>query len=136
MTDFKRIPPEQAQTMRSNGAVIVDIRDPQSYANGHISGSLHLDNHSLPDFIAAAEGAAEGAYVYHFAPDIYAIAEAANSGKEVPMATKVKPIKVSLKPKITAILVALLTIKRPPKLNPANPKIIIPVDCQLFIFLI
>jgi len=25
------------------------------------------------DFIAAAEGAAEGAYVYHFAPDIYAI---------------------------------------------------------------
>ena len=55
MTDFKRIPPEQAQTMRSNGAVIVDIRDPQSYANGHISGSLHLDNHSLPDFIAAAD---------------------------------------------------------------------------------
>lgn len=28
------------------------------------------------DFIAAAEGAAEGAYVYHFAPDIYAIPEA------------------------------------------------------------
>ena len=55
MTDFKRIPPEQAQTMRSNGAVIVDIRDPQSYANGHISGSLHLDNQSLPDFIAAAD---------------------------------------------------------------------------------
>src|SRR3546814_11644726 len=55
MTDFKRIPPEQAQTMRSSGAVIVDIRDPHSYANGHISGSLHLDNHSLPDFIAAAD---------------------------------------------------------------------------------
>jgi len=28
------------------------------------------------DFIAAAEGAAEGAYVYHFSPDIYAIPEA------------------------------------------------------------
>lgn len=55
MTDFKRIPPEQAQTMRASGAVIVDIRDPHSYANGHISGSLHLDNHSLPDFIAAAD---------------------------------------------------------------------------------
>jgi branched-chain amino acid transport system substrate-binding protein len=27
----------------------------------------------IGDFIAAAEGAAEGAYVYHFAPDIYAI---------------------------------------------------------------
>jgi branched-chain amino acid transport system substrate-binding protein len=30
------------------------------------------------DFIAAAEGAAEGAYVYHFAPDIYAIPAAAD----------------------------------------------------------
>jgi branched-chain amino acid transport system substrate-binding protein len=29
------------------------------------------------DFIQAAEGAAEGAYVYHFAPDVYAIPEAA-----------------------------------------------------------
>ncbi len=28
------------------------------------------------DFVAAAEGAAEGAYVYHFSPDIYAIPEA------------------------------------------------------------
>jgi branched-chain amino acid transport system substrate-binding protein len=28
------------------------------------------------DFIQAAEGAAEGAYVYHFAPDVYAIPEA------------------------------------------------------------
>jgi len=30
------------------------------------------------DFIEATEGAAEGAYVYHFAPDIYAIPEAKN----------------------------------------------------------
>ena len=30
------------------------------------------------DFIKASEGAAEGAYVYHFAPDIYAIPAAAN----------------------------------------------------------
>jgi branched-chain amino acid transport system substrate-binding protein len=29
------------------------------------------------DFIQASEGAAEGAYVYHFAPDVYAIPEAA-----------------------------------------------------------
>ena len=55
MTDFKRIPPEQAHAMRNAGAVIVDIRDPHSFANGHISGSRHLDNHSLPDFIAAAD---------------------------------------------------------------------------------
>ncbi|HAB84730.1 MAG TPA: thiosulfate sulfurtransferase, partial [Pseudomonas sp.] len=30
MTDFKRIPPEQAHAMRNAGAVIVDIRDPHS----------------------------------------------------------------------------------------------------------
>ncbi|MFQ5842281.1 MAG: ABC transporter substrate-binding protein, partial [Thermodesulfobacteriota bacterium] len=30
------------------------------------------------DFIEASEGAAEGAYVYHFAPDIYSIPAAAN----------------------------------------------------------
>jgi branched-chain amino acid transport system substrate-binding protein len=34
------------------------------------------------DFIAAAEGAAEGAYVYHFAPDIYSIPEAAEYVKK------------------------------------------------------
>lgn len=55
MTDFKRISPEQAQTLRSDGAVIVDIRDAQSFASGHIPGSTHLDNHSLPDFIAGAD---------------------------------------------------------------------------------
>lgn len=55
MTDFKRIPPQEAQTLREQGAAVVDIRDPQSFANGHISGSLLLDNHSLPDFIAKAD---------------------------------------------------------------------------------
>jgi branched-chain amino acid transport system substrate-binding protein len=34
------------------------------------------------DFIAASEGAAEGAYVYHFAPDIYSIPEAADYVKK------------------------------------------------------
>jgi branched-chain amino acid transport system substrate-binding protein len=34
------------------------------------------------DFIAASEGAAEGAYVYHFAPDIYAIPAAAKYVKK------------------------------------------------------
>ena len=55
MSEFKRIPPEQAQALREQGAVVVDIRDPQSFANGHISGSRHLANHSLPDFIAQAD---------------------------------------------------------------------------------
>lgn len=55
MSDFKRIAPQQAQQLRETGAVVVDIRDPQSFAMGHISGSLHLDNHSLHDFIAKAD---------------------------------------------------------------------------------
>jgi thiosulfate sulfurtransferase len=55
MSEFKRIPPQQAQNLREQGAVVVDIRDPQSFANGHISGSRHLDNHSLAAFIAAAD---------------------------------------------------------------------------------
>lgn len=55
MTDFKRISPEQAQSLRHEGGVFVDIRDPNSFANGHVTGSTHLDNQSLPDFIATAD---------------------------------------------------------------------------------
>lgn len=55
MTDFKRIPPEQAHALREQGAVLVDIRDPQTFASNHISGSQHLDNHSIADFIAKAD---------------------------------------------------------------------------------
>ena len=55
MTEFKRIPPEQAQALRENGAVVVDVRDPQTYAALHICGARHLDNHSLHDFISNAD---------------------------------------------------------------------------------
>ncbi|KQQ54120.1 sulfurtransferase [Pseudomonas sp. Leaf127] len=55
MTDFKRIAPDQAHALREQGAVLVDIRDPQTFANQHISGSRHLDNHSIADFIAQAD---------------------------------------------------------------------------------
>ena len=54
MSEFKHIS-VQAVADNMSAYRVVDIRDPQSYANGHISGSLHLDNHSLPDFIAAAD---------------------------------------------------------------------------------
>ena len=33
---FQRIAPEQARQLRENGAQVVDIRDPQSFAVGHI----------------------------------------------------------------------------------------------------
>jgi thiosulfate sulfurtransferase len=55
MSEFKRIAAAQAQSLREQGAAIVDIRDPDSFARVHISGSVHLDNHSLPDFIRAAD---------------------------------------------------------------------------------
>ena len=55
MSDFQRISPQQAQTLRERQAVVVDIRDPQSFAQGHICGARHLDNHSLADFIAQAD---------------------------------------------------------------------------------
>lgn len=55
MSEFKRIPPEQAQALREQGAVVVDIRDPQAFAAGHITGAHHLDNQSVADFIRAAD---------------------------------------------------------------------------------
>ncbi|RMQ46296.1 Thiosulfate sulfurtransferase GlpE [Pseudomonas cichorii] len=55
MTEFKRIPPEQAHALREQGAVLVDIRDPQAFASNHITESRHLDNHSIVDFIAKAD---------------------------------------------------------------------------------
>lgn len=55
MTEFKRIPPQQAHSLREEGAVVVDIRDPQAFAASHITQSTHLDNHSLHDFIKAAD---------------------------------------------------------------------------------
>ncbi|RRV04770.1 thiosulfate sulfurtransferase GlpE [Pseudomonas sp. v388] len=55
MTEFKRIPPQEVHALREQGAVVVDIRDPQTFESGHITDSLHLDNHSLVDFIAGAD---------------------------------------------------------------------------------
>lgn len=55
MSDFKRIAPDLAQQLRESGAQVVDIRDPQSYAMGHISGSRHIDNYSVADFIRDAD---------------------------------------------------------------------------------
>ena len=55
MSEFKRIPPEQAQTLRAQGAVVVDIRDQPTFAAAHITGAKHLDNQSVPDFIRNAD---------------------------------------------------------------------------------
>ena len=52
--NFKRINVEQTRALQQQGAVLVDIRDPESFQVAHVSGSQHLDNHSLADFIARA----------------------------------------------------------------------------------
>ena len=50
---FQRIDQEQARSLiAEQQAIVVDIRDPASYASGHIDGALHLDNASLPGFLA------------------------------------------------------------------------------------
>ena len=55
MSDFQRIPPDRAHALREQGAVLVDVRDAQSFAQAHIPGAWHLDNHSLHAFIAQAD---------------------------------------------------------------------------------
>lgn len=55
MNEFERIGPEPALRLLEQGAVVVDIRDPQSFANGHITGARHLDNHSVAAFVADAD---------------------------------------------------------------------------------
>jgi thiosulfate sulfurtransferase len=55
MSEFKRIAPQEAQSLREQGAVVVDIRDPHTFASAHIRQARHLDNHSLHDFIAKAD---------------------------------------------------------------------------------
>ena len=55
MSEFTCISPERALELRSEGARIVDIRDPHSYATLHVAGAQRLDNQNIHDFIAAAD---------------------------------------------------------------------------------
>lgn len=55
MSEFQRISPEQASQLLAQGAALVDIRDPQSYALGHISTAVRLDNDNLPGYVASAD---------------------------------------------------------------------------------
>lgn len=56
MTEFKRISVKDARKIIDAGsAVVVDIRDPQSYAAGHILQAQHLDNSGVHQFIQEAD---------------------------------------------------------------------------------
>ena len=53
MEQFTPIDIHQAyQKLQHQEAILVDIRDPQSYAQGHIKGSYHLTDGSLNQLIA------------------------------------------------------------------------------------
>jgi len=53
---FKRIAIVEANRLQQEAeAQVVDIRDPQSYALGHIEGSIRVDNQSLPTFLDSAD---------------------------------------------------------------------------------
>lgn len=55
MEQFECINVQQAQAQLATGdAVLVDIRDPQSFAAAHASGAFHLTNDSLPAFMQQA----------------------------------------------------------------------------------
>ncbi|MCS5950949.1 thiosulfate sulfurtransferase GlpE [Klebsiella pneumoniae subsp. pneumoniae] len=52
MEQFECINVEEAhQKLHQQTAVLVDIRDPQSYAMGHTPGALHLTNDTLGAFM-------------------------------------------------------------------------------------
>lgn len=55
MSEFRHIDPQSAAGLLDNGAALVDIRDPDSFARAHITSAVHLDNASLADFVAQAD---------------------------------------------------------------------------------
>lgn len=57
MAMFNRINPEQAAALYRQGAQLVDIRDSQSFAQGHMPGAVRLDNSNLAAWVANAEQA-------------------------------------------------------------------------------
>jgi len=67
---FKRIDISEArkllQAETENPVQIVDIRDEQSYASGHIESALHLHSNNLQEFIDSADLSAPVlVYCYH-----------------------------------------------------------------------
>ncbi|MFP1740336.1 thiosulfate sulfurtransferase GlpE [Lonsdalea quercina] len=55
MEQFEAIDVEQAYQRWQSGEVLVDIRDPQSFAAAHVPGAVHLTNDSLNGFVDGAD---------------------------------------------------------------------------------
>ena len=56
MSLIKRINAESAKAHLDQGSTLfLDIRDELSFKSGHIRNALHIDNHSLQDFLIDAD---------------------------------------------------------------------------------
>lgn len=56
MFSLKQISTTQARDMMlDQETTVVDIRDIQSFQQGHIDGAVHLDSHSVQDFLETAD---------------------------------------------------------------------------------
>lgn len=50
--NFKRIDPQGYKQLQTAGEVtLLDIRDPQSFANGHIDNALHIEEINVETFV-------------------------------------------------------------------------------------
>jgi len=67
MPDFERISVDVANAMITEGsALIVDVRDEQSYAASHVPNAVHLSNESVSQFVDSADTALPVVvYCYH-----------------------------------------------------------------------
>ncbi|WP_290524409.1 thiosulfate sulfurtransferase GlpE [Alcanivorax sp.] len=63
----ERISPEQGKARFDDGqALFVDIRDPHSFAAGHLRGAVHLSNANVDQFLADSDKARPlVVYCYH-----------------------------------------------------------------------
>ena len=55
MDTYQCINAQQAEQLIAQGAVVADIRDPQSFAQSHITDAIHLTNETLQDFVREAD---------------------------------------------------------------------------------
>ncbi len=51
----RRISIEQAQELLISQAQVIDIRDPEAFAEGHISGAFNLQGGNVDEFVDAAD---------------------------------------------------------------------------------
>lgn len=52
---FVRISAQQAHDLLASNALVVDIRDPQSFAAGCIQNAIHITADNVDDFIQSAD---------------------------------------------------------------------------------